>query len=169
MRRTTLLAMLLVVPMLAGAQGLGQVGIRAVEVRTTDSAHLYGGGAALTYGAAAYKNLGVSFGLSAVRIAKATVPTAAVDLVYTPSQFLSTKLTPYVGGEANSTHLPGTTVPGYVVFAGTTINDLLHPHKARSVFSGQRSEVVPGFFIEGRVGQFVRNGRYHELDFGYAF
>jgi hypothetical protein len=158
----------LVMPAYLSAQSLGQGAMREVTVRTTDEAHLVGQGAAVTYGLAAYKFALLSPGISAVRIDKSTVPTIAVDLVLTPPRFLATPLTPYGGGEWNVTALPGTTVPGYVVFAGTTFNQLSKLRKVRSIF-GQRAEVVPAFFIEGRAGQFVRNGRYHELDIGFAW
>ena len=163
----TLLIAAVSAPAPLSSQGLGQVGVRAVFIRTTDASHLIGSGAAVSYGLAGYKSLLLAPTVSVVRIDRATVPTVALDLVYTPARFLTAALTPYAGAEWDITGLPGTTVPGYVVFAGITINQQAKGRKTRSVF-GQRGEAVPNTLIEGRVGQFVWNGRYHELDIGYV-
>lgn len=157
----------LFVPFVLAAQAPGQAALRGVIVRTTDSTHAMGYGGAATLGLVGYRSVSLGTGLSVVYITEAWVPSVSLNVAYTPARFAAGFTTPYIGAEWNITGLPNATVPGYVLFVGFSINDQRRSRETRTLFDTPTT-VMPGWIVEGRNGQFVRNGRYHELDIGYA-
>jgi hypothetical protein len=153
------LILLLFLPSLARAQAPGQGALRLAITRDNATA-IAGLGLVGTYGVAQTRNIELALAAGVVRSGRQFSESAGVDLVYVVPTW--SQVTPYIGIEYNATHLVGTTIPGYVLFAGVSLNRLGHIRKIRG------ADTPPSWIIESRVGQLHANGRYTELDLGYA-
>jgi hypothetical protein len=153
------LLLFLLLPSLVGAQAVGQAALRLAITRDNATA-TKGLGLVGTYGVAQTRNIELALAAGVIRSGGQFSESAGVDLVYVVPTWA--QVTPYVGVEYNATHLVGTTIPGYVLFAGVSLNRLGHMRKIRG------ADTPAGWIVEGRVGQLHANGRYTELDLGYA-
>jgi len=153
------LLLFLLLPSMAHAQAVGQAAIRLAITRDNATANR-GLGLVGTYGVAQTRNIELGLAAGVIRSGGQFSESAGLDLVYVVPTWA--QVTPYVGIEYNATHLGSSTIPGYVLFTGVSLNRLGRLRKIHGV------DTPASWIIEGRVGQLHANGRYSELDLGYA-
>jgi hypothetical protein len=142
-----------------GAQAVGQFSGRVI-VTQDNATKVRGLGLVGTYGVTQYGNIELGVAGGVVRAAHAYSRSAGVNAVYVIPKWA--KITPYVGIELDENWLGGTREPSTVLFAGFSLNRLGHMRKSRG------AEFPQSYIVELRGGAIRHNGRYTELDLGYA-
>lgn len=153
--------LLLLVPALLSAQGVGQVSPHLVLTQDIANPAVRGAGVALVAPLVGHGNWALAVSGGAVKVAGEWSQGAGLDLVRL-IPLPNPRLLPYIAAEWNQTRVGGAFQTGYVAFVGLSVNDM---RRERTNWRGQ--EVTPSWVHEARYG-WLAGGRYLEYDLGYA-